>query len=128
MTKTQIFKKILLELWYFILAYITEFIVPKIKEAFIQSKEHFISYLWNSIKEDVKNQLQNVLKDVEIYFSSADYEMKEKIAIDFLFNRIKLPITFKLFKPILKKLFRNKIHNLIKEGITSIHKQLNITA
>jgi hypothetical protein len=125
MTKTQILKKILLQIWYFILAYFTEFIIPKIKEAFIKSKEHFIEYLWNSIKEDFKAHAETTVQGVENFFKSDDYLFKEKVITDALFEKVKLPIALRLFKPLLKKILKNKIHNLIQESLNKIHKKLD---
>ena len=125
MTKAQILKKIFLQLWYFILAYFTEFIIPKIKEAFIKSKEHFIEYLWNSIKENFKAHAETTIQGVESFFKSDDYTFKEKVITDALFEKVKLPVFLRLFKPLLKKLLKDKVHNFIQESLNKIHKKLD---
>ena len=125
MTKSQIFKKIILELWYFILAYITNYVLPKIKESFIYGKEQFINYLWQNIKEDLKFHINNVLQDVENLFKSASFEIKEKIIIDLLFKRIKIPCLLKIFKPLLKKVLKKKLHEFILHNFEKIHKKIN---
>lgn len=125
MTKTQILKKIILQAWYFILAYFTEFIFPKIKEAFINSKEHFIEYLWNSIKEDFKAHIEATVQGIEGFFKSEDYTFKEKIIIDALFEKVKLPFALKLFKPLIKKILKDKIHAFVQENLNKVHKKLN---
>jgi hypothetical protein len=125
MTKTQILKKIFLQIWYFILAYFTEFIIPKIKEAFIKSKEHFIEYLWSSIKENFKAHAETTIQGVESFFKSDDYTFKEKVITDALFEKVKLPVFLRLFKPLLKKLLKDKVHNFIRESLNKIHKRLD---
>ena len=125
MTKSQIFKKIILELWYFILAYITNYVLPKIKESFIYGKDQFIDYLWQNIKEDLKFHINNVLQDVESLFKSASFEIKEKIIIDLLFKRIKIPCLLKIFKPLLKKVLKKKLHEFILHNFEKIHNKIN---
>ena len=125
MTKTQLIKKIILQAWYFVLAYFTEFIFPKIKEAFINSKEHFIEYLWNSIKEDFKAHIETTIEGIENFFKSEDYTFKERVIVDALFEKVKLPIALRLFKPLIKKILKDKIHAFIQENLNKAHKKLD---
>lgn len=125
MSKSQILKQIILQLWYYVIAYFSHYLFPKIKEAFINSKEHFIAYLWDSIKEDIHAQIKIVTEGVNIFFESASYLDKERMVIDILFNKIKLPAYLKIFKPLLKKILRNKLHNLIKDYLIKATAKLN---
>ena len=125
MTKTQLLKKIIKELWFYIIAYITNYLFPKIKEAFINSKEHFLEYLWSTVKEDFSTHIKEVVENAETFFESTTYEIKEKIIIDMLFEKVKLPLFLKPLKFILKKILKDKIHKFIQDNLTKIHKKLN---
>lgn len=128
MTRSKILKKIIMELWYFILAYISNFILPRINEAFVQSKKYFISYLWSSLKKDFKKNIKEAIVHVENYSNFSDSRTKESLIIDALFKKIKLPIIMKIFKPIIKKLLRNRLHRLIKTSDKKSEKTFNTTA
>lgn len=125
MTKTQLFKKIIKEFWFFVLSYFTSYLFPKIKEAFLNSKEQFLEYLWSSIKEDFKLNIEEVIKHVENFFKSTTYELKEKIIVDSLFEKVKLPVVLRPFKALLKKILKDKIHAFIKENLEKVHKKLD---
>lgn len=121
MTKFQIFKKVLLEVWYFVLAYISDYLFPKIKEAFIKSREHFIETLWEEIKEDIGTYLHNTIENVKVYYGSESYETKEKIIIDFVFSKIQLNSVVKFFaKKLLKKKLRASIEKSFEKFDTII--------
>lgn len=128
MTRSKILKKIIMELWYFILAYISNFILPRINEAFVQSKKYFIRYLWSSLKKDFKKNIKEAIIHVENYSNFSDSRTKEGLIIDALFKKIKLPIIMKIFKPVIKKLLRNKLHRLIITSDKKSEKTFNTTA
>ena len=117
MTKSQIIKKIIKQVWYFVLAYITDFLFPKILEAFNHAKNQFIEYLWRELKEDFKFHITSTLKAIDTYFSDTSYGYKEQLIIDSLFAKIKLPILFKIIKPLIKNLLRKKLREFITNAI-----------
>lgn len=125
MTKSQLIKKILKEFWFFILAYITDYLFPKIKEIFDKNKDKVLGYLWNEIKDDLKLHITGVIIHVEEFFNSATYEIKEKIIVDSLFEKIKLPLLLKPMKSLLKKILKSKIHAFIQENLKKVHKKID---
>lgn len=100
--------------------YITNYIMPKIKEAFEKAKEKFVEILWNEVKEDMELHIKSAIEYIQKFFRSAEYEVKEQVAIDTLFNRVKLPILLKPFKSLLKKTFKKKLKKLISEGLNNL--------
>ena len=78
MSKSEIFRKIIQQTWYFILAYFTDFLFPRVKEAFEKGKEKFIEYLWSKLKEDFKTHLLNTIETINVFFTSVQYKQKEQ--------------------------------------------------
>lgn len=117
MTKIQLFKKIIKQLWYFALSYVTNYLFPIIKESFEEAKDRFIETSWNKIKGDTEEHLHVIIENVKTYFSSATYEVKEKIIIDKIFERINAP---SFLKPPLKRIFKNKIRTLIHKCLEKL--------
>lgn len=125
MTKTQLIKKIIKEFWFFILAYITNYVGPKIKEIIAKNKDKVLEYLWNEIKDDLKAHITGVIVHVEEFFNSTAYDLREKIITDSLFEKIKLPVLLRPMKSLIKKILRSKIHAFIRENLTKAHKKLD---
>lgn len=125
MTKSQIIKKIIQQIWYFILAYITDYLFPKILEAFNHAKNQFVEYLWRELKEDFKLQIGTTLKAVDAYFLNTSYNYKEQLIIDSLFAKVKLPILFKIIKPLIKNLLRKKLREFITDTINKVTNKID---
>lgn len=137
MTKIEILKEVILKAFYYTKAYFITFLIPAIKEAFIETKnkfpeyikeikEYFVVTLWEKIKPDIQEHLEMAIQEVEIYFASASYEMKEKIIIDYIFEHIHLPLLLRPTKLIAKSILRNKIREFIANKLKNLHK-LNTT-
>ena len=77
------------------------------------------------IKEDFKAHIETTIQGIESFFKSDDYTFKERIIVDALFEKVKLPIALKLFKPLIKKILKDKIHAFIQENLNKVHKKLN---
>ncbi len=58
---------------------------------------------------------------VECFFDSPSYKEKEEAVIDTLFQNVDLPIVLRPFKPILKKILRNKVRKLIEKYLKKLH-------
>ena len=117
-------KEMLLEALFFCIAYFTDFLFPKIKETFFQYKDQFLESLWDKIKEDVQSQIKEAVKHVEEYFQSADYEVREKAAIDFIFQKVQLPLLLRPAKPLLKKMLKDKLRKVIAENLKKLDQKI----
>lgn len=133
MTKTELLKKILKETFYFLKAYFTNYLFPIIKDVIKDTRENFSEYieeiknyfieaLWSRIKDDIHEHLDMAIQEVNTFFASASYEMKEKIIIDYIFDHIHLPLLLRPSKFIAKKIFKKKVHEFIAEKLKDLHK------
>ena len=129
MTKTEIIKKILLEIFYFVKAYFTNYLFPKIKEAFLETKNYFIEFknhfleaLWDKVREDLHEHLEMAIQEANEYFASASYEVKEKIVVDYIFDHIHLPLLLRPSKKVAEKMLKKKIRELISDKLDQLQK------
>lgn len=107
--------------FYYAMACITHYLVPTVKETFSQKSEEFKEELWNRIKEDAKVQLAMAIEYVDTYFDSPNYYIKEKFVIDLVFKNVKLPWALKPLRPLLKKILKGKLRNLVKEQLQKLN-------
>lgn len=122
MIKTEILKEAIIKCYYYIKEYFVSYLFPIIKETFIETKNYFISSLWDKIKENINEQLEMAIQEVEIFYNSASYEIKEKIIIDYIFDNIKLPLLLRPSKFIAKRILKNKIREFITDKLNKLHK------
>ena len=122
--KKEAFKKLMLQMVYFLGAYMKEFIIPKVKEAFDKSKAVFVEALWDSMKDDLHEQVKSAVEYIERFFNTPEYEIKEKAILDIVFNNIELPLLAKPFKPIIRNMLKNKIREVIKSTIKKLNQQV----
>lgn len=123
MFKNQL-KKYLLEALYFCLSYFTGYLFPKIKEAFLESKDQFLQKLWDSIKDDIHSQIKGAIEHVEEYMQTAEYELREKEVINTIFKKVQLPLALRPFKGLIKKIFRDKIRELVAENLKKLDQKI----
>lgn len=116
----KLLKTIAKQAWGYLISYFTHYLFPIIKEAFEKTKEYFINILWDSVKEEFTANVKSIAKSIENFFSSATYKEKEKVVIDTLFQNVNLPLPLKPFKPLLKKLLRNKVRKLIEKYLKKL--------
>ena len=117
----KIFKETLKQVWFYLLSYVTHFLVPAIKEAALQAKNNFIETLWESVKEDFSENAKSAVSFVERFFESATYKEKEEEVMDILFKNVNLPLLLKPFKPLLKKILHDKVHALISSYLKKLN-------
>lgn len=120
----EAFKKLMLQMVYFLGAYMKEFIIPKVKEAFDKSKAVFVEALWDSMKDDLHEQVKSAVEYIERFFNTPEYEIKEKAILDIVFNNIELPLLAKPFKPIIRNMLKSKIREVIKSTIKKLNQQV----
>lgn len=123
MFKNQL-KKYLLEALYFCVSYFSAYLFPKIKEAFLESKDEFLGKIWDSIKDDIHAQIKSAIEHVEEYMETAEYELREKEVIDTVFKKVQLPIFLRPFKGLLKKMFRDKLRKLVAEQLKKLDQKI----
>ena len=76
-------------------------------------KEYFINKIWESVEEEFTTKARASVKFVKHFFTTLEYKEKEEAAIDTLFKNLKLPLPLRPFKPLLKKILKKKIHELV---------------
>ena len=117
-------KEIAKQAGYYILAYFTHYLWPIIKEALLKTKDYFIGILWDSVKDEFTSTAKSTVEFVERFFNSTDYKEKEKTVIDTLFQNVNLPLPLKPFKPLLKKILKNKVRKLIGKYLKKLDAKL----
>ena len=103
------------------LGYFKGKIWSKVKEVAKDEYDHFKEALWNSIKADVKEQLQTTIVFIETFFNSPNYKEKEEAVIDTLMKNIKLPVYLKPFRGALKRILHNKLKKLVEKGLKKLN-------
>ena len=122
MTNTELMKKIILEAFYYVKAYFVSYLFPIIKEAFIEAKNYFIESLWAKIKEHINEHLEMGIQEANTFFTSASYEEKEKVIVDYIFEHIHLPILLRPSKIVAKKILKKKIRECIQDKLNKLQK------
>lgn len=117
----KIFQELIKQVWYYVLAYFTNYLFPILKDSLEKTKNYFINLIWDSVKEDFAGKAESVVKFIDEFLKSDSYKEKEKAAIDTLFKNVNLPLFLKPFKPLLKKLLRNKVRKLVEKYLKKFH-------
>ena len=108
------------QVWYYTLSYFTHYLLPIIRDTFNEAKEYFIGKVWDSVKVQLMTDVQSVVEYAEYFFDSYTYREKEKIVIDTLFRNIELPIALRPFKPLIKRILRDKLRQLISKYLKKL--------
>ena len=74
----KLFTEAMKQIWYYILAYFTNYLMPILKETFEKTKTYFINLLWDSVKEEFTCRVKSTVEFIETFFESPDYKEKEK--------------------------------------------------
>lgn len=122
MVKTKLIKEMITKAFYYIKAYFISYLFPIIKETFEESKNYFIDSLWNRIKEHLNEHLEMGIQEANTFFTSASYEEKEKIVVDYIFEHVHLPILLRPLKIIAKKILKKRIREYIKDSLGKLQK------
>lgn len=122
--KMQILKEMLKQAWYWVLAYFTQFILPTLKESLGKTKEYFINLLWDSLKDQIIADAKSAVEFVNKYFNSLEYQEKEKDVLDTLFKNINLPLLLRPFKPLIRKMLKDKVHEVVKKYLDKLSAKL----
>ena len=133
MTKTELIKKIILEAFYYVKAYLINYLYPIIKETLIETKEKFSDYIkeikdyfieafWNKIKNDIHEHLEMGIYEANTFFTSASYEEKEEIVVNYILEHIHLPLLLRPSKIIAKKILKKKIREFISDKLENLQK------
>jgi 2-hydroxy-3-keto-5-methylthiopentenyl-1-phosphate phosphatase len=122
--KMQILKEMLKQAWYWVLAYFTQFILPTLKESLSKTKEYFINLLWDSLKDQIIADAKSAVEFVNKYFNSLEYQEKEKDVLDTLFKNINLPLLLRPFKPLIRKMLKDKVHEVVKKYLNKLSAKL----
>ena len=113
-------QKFLAWCWFYFYEYFKTFLFPQIKEAFLEAKDKFLEELWDKVKDDIHEHAKQAIDYVKKYVESTEYEVREKAAVDFIFEKTNLPLPLKPFKPLIKHIFKKKIRALIEDQIRKL--------
>ena len=113
-------QKLLAWCWYYLFEYFRTFLFPQVKEALIRHKDEFLEDLWNSIKDDIHEHAEQAVEHVKKYVESTDYEVREKVALDAIFQKVNLPLVLKPFKPLIRHIFKQKIRTFIADSLRKL--------
>lgn len=116
----KLLQQVAKQAWYYVLSYFTHYLLPIIRDAFDQAKGYFIEKLWDSVKIQLMTDVQSVVEYAEYFFDSYTYREKEKVVIDTLFKNIELPLALRPFKPLMKKILRDKLRQLISRYLKKL--------
>lgn len=120
----QIILNFIKKYFFIALSYIKEKFGPRIVEALKSAWEHFIEVLWDSIKQDIKEQVEETCEFVNNYLSSEEIKEKENIILENLLENIHLPILLKPFKPLIKKIIKKKMETLVKKTLRKLQESI----
>ena len=119
-------KKVILDLLkkygLMLVAYFKDKLLDKIKEAFNASKKEFLDRLWNSIKDDLKADLNSTVEVINEFLNSSSYKEKEEAVISTLMANVKLPLFLKPFRGLIKNALKSKIRKLVEKALKKIDK------
>ena len=116
----KVFQKFVAWCWYYLFEYFRTFLFPQIKEALIRHKDAFLEDLWNSIKDDIHEHAEQAVEHVKKYVESTDYEVREKAALDAIFQKVNLPLVLKPFKSLIRHIFKQKIRAFIADSLRKL--------
>ena len=116
----KLLKQMAQQAYYYVLSYFTHYLWPIIKETLLKTKDYFINLLWDSVKDEFTARIKSTIEFIEQFFKSDSYKEKEKVAIDTLFKNVNLPIPLRPFKPLLKKILRNKVKKLVSKYLKKL--------
>ena len=122
MANTKLIKKILIETFYYVKAYFTSYLIPILIETLKETKNYFTELLWNNLKKHLHEHLEMGIQEANTFFSSASYEEKEKIVVDYIFDHVHLPILLRPSKIIMKKILKEKIHEYVSDKLDKLQK------
>lgn len=120
----ELLKEMAKQTWCRVAAYFTHYLLPVIKDALVKTKDYFIETLWDSLKDEFEAMAKSAVDYVEYFYNSPSYKEKEEAAINTLFQNVDFPLILKPFKPLLKKILRNKVRKLIEKYLKKLHANL----
>ena len=119
-------KKVILDLLkkygLMLVAYFKDKLLDKVKEAFNASKKEFLDRLWDSIKDDLKADLNSTVEVINEFLNSSSYKEKEEAVISTLMANVKLPLFLKPFRSLIKNALKSKIRKLVEKALKKIDK------
>ena len=80
--------------------------------------ERFAPVIREKIEEYAKDAIERLRVNVENY----NYAQQINTAVDFVVNKLKLPLWLKPFKCVIKKIIKDTLTNLVEEGLEKLNK------
>lgn len=85
----------------------------------------FAANMWEDcLKDYLKNQIDQLIKRgtelVIEYHDSEDYKAKKEAILNFVFDRIQLPVILKPFKGLIKSILSNSVEKQIEKALDKL--------
>ena len=113
--ESKIFVQILKKAGTAILAYFQAKLFDKVKAAFLKGLAAFRDVLWEELKGDLISCAKETVAEAEVFLTSEEAEVKEKLILDAVMMKIQLPVILRPFKGIVRKVIKSKLEDLIKD-------------
>ena len=97
-----------------LLYYFKTELAGEVKRITFEALKELKEFLWTKIKEDVRTCSIQVIKDAEIFLTSAEAEEKKEAILDAIMIKIDLPLLLKPFKKLVRNIIKGKLEDLIK--------------
>lgn len=105
--------------------YIKDKFSNKIIEAFKESQKYFIRLLWNSVKNDIKEQVENTCKFMYLYLEGSEMDEKVDKILENCLKNLSLPLLLKPFKPLIKKVIKEQLKEFIRKTLLDLQNGFN---
>lgn len=92
----------------------------KLLEAFHKAFNNFLETFWDSIREEVKEQVIATCDFVQNHLKHPDIQSKKNEIVKYVMEKIKFPLILKPFKGVIENGIKQEVENLVDNAIEQI--------
>lgn len=74
------------------------------------------------VREKIEDYAKVAIEKLRVSVENYNYSQQIDTAVDFVVNKLKLPLWLKPFKWVIKKIIKDTLINLVEEGIEKLNK------
>ena len=74
------------------------------------------------VREKIEDYAKVAIERLRVNIENYNYSQQIDTAVDFVVNKLKLPLWLKPFKGVIKKIIKDTLTNLVEEGIEKLNK------
>ena len=74
------------------------------------------------VREKIEDYAKVAIEKLRVSVENYNYSQQIDTAVDFVVNKLKLPLWLKPFKWVIKKIIKDTLTNLVEEGIEKLNK------